>query len=62
VIKNRANRSRFNGKGLRGIPLPIRDGKLDLDAVASAAHSVGSVGQQVGDIASALQAQQGKRK
>ena len=61
VIKNRAGRS--NGKRLSGIRLPVRDGKLDLDAVAQAARSVGTMSQQVGDIAAAAQrAQQGKTK
>jgi hypothetical protein len=34
--------------------VPIRDGQLDLDAIASAARSVGAVGQQVADIAAGL--------
>jgi hypothetical protein len=37
-----------------GVPLPGRNGKLDLDSVASAAQRVASVGQQVADVASAL--------
>ena len=35
--------------------LPIKDGKLDLDAVASAARRAGSIGQQLGDVASAIE-------
>jgi hypothetical protein len=54
VVKRLNNGSRSNGMRLRDIPLPIRDGKLDLDAVASAAQSVGSFGQQLGDVANAL--------
>ena len=54
VVKRLNNGSRSSGMRLRDIPLPIRDGKLDLDAVASAAQSVGSFGQQLGDVANAL--------
>jgi len=39
---------------LGGIALPKRNGKVDLDSVASAAQSVASLGQQVADVASAL--------
>lgn len=33
----------------------MRDGKLDLDAVAAAGQRMGSLGQQVADIARAVQ-------
>jgi hypothetical protein len=41
----------------------MRDGKLDLDAVASAARRVGSIGEQVGEVANAIQraGDQGKK-
>ena len=47
----RSRRSRFAG-------FSLRDGSLDLDAVASAARRVGSLGQSVADMADAAQATQ----
>ena len=40
---------------VRRIPLPIRDGKLDLAAIASAARKAGEFGQQLGDIGNAIE-------
>jgi hypothetical protein len=54
VAKRLSNGSRSKGMRLSDISLPIRDGKLDLDAIASAAERVGSFGQQLGDVANAL--------
>jgi hypothetical protein len=41
---------------------PLRDGSLDLDAVASAARRLSAVGQQVADVATAAQAANEKRR
>jgi hypothetical protein len=60
ALRNRTNGSRF-GSALRNVELPFRDGKLDLDAVASAAESVESFGKQAGTIATALRAQSSKK-
>jgi hypothetical protein len=53
VAKNRVSSSK-RGRRPR-FSLPTRDGKLDLDAVASAARRVGAMGEQVGEIANALE-------
>jgi hypothetical protein len=56
AVKARAGRSsRRRGAGL---PLPLRDGKLDLEAVESAAKRLSSLTSQIGDIAGAMQRRQ----
>jgi hypothetical protein len=51
AIRARAARS---SRGL-GLPFPIRDGKLDFDAVESAAKRLSSLTSQIGEIAGAMQ-------
>jgi hypothetical protein len=55
IAKNRWGGSGRGRGGRRRISLPMRNGKLDLDAVASAARRVGAIGEQVGDVANAIQ-------
>jgi len=38
---------------LDGLSLPMRDGKLDFDAIASGAQRISEIGQQIGELASA---------
>jgi hypothetical protein len=61
AIRKRANGRGFGGSALKNAKLPFRDGKLDMDAVASAAESVESFGKQVGTIGKAIRAQNGKK-
>jgi hypothetical protein len=62
AIHRRNSRSRLGLNGLSGIPLPVRDGRLDLDAIAAAAHRAGSLGQQLHEIGNALEHAQKGRK
>ena len=56
AAKNRGGSLRLRKRRrLGGISLPKRNGRLDLDSVASAAQRVASVGQQVADVASAIE-------
>jgi hypothetical protein len=52
AVRARAKRSsrRFGG----GLPLPMRDGKLDLEAIEAAAKRLSSVTNQIGEIAGAM--------
>ena len=60
IAQRRSSRSRFNPNGLS--KLPIRDGKLDLGALASAAHKAGELGQQMNDIGTAIDRAQGRKR
>jgi hypothetical protein len=56
AAKNRAGVRRHRKRGrLAGISLPKRNGKLDLDSVASAAQRVGQLARQVSDVASTIE-------
>ena len=46
--------SRSGRTRLGDISLPIRDGRLDLDGIASAAKRVGAFGEQLGNVSEAL--------
>jgi hypothetical protein len=57
AVKNRTGAPRPKPRRrLAGLPWPIRDEKIDLDAVAAAARRVSTLGQQVADVAVAIQA------
>jgi hypothetical protein len=47
---------------LQRLPLPIRDGKLDLEGIASAARRVGEMEEQVGDIGAAIERVQHEKR
>jgi len=60
LIRKRNRRSTVRGRAQ--FPLPLRDGKLDVGAIAAAARKAGEVGQQLGDIGAAIERTQKHKK